>query len=37
VIENKEDKANKAGEVLKKELPLETRAMVGALGFSILA
>jgi hypothetical protein len=37
VMINKEDKENIAGEGLEKEPPLETRAMVGALGFSILA
>jgi hypothetical protein len=37
VIDNKEDRANIAGEELEAELPLETSAMVGAPGFSILA
>jgi hypothetical protein len=37
VIDNKEDRENIAGEELEAEPPLETRAMVGALGFSILA
>jgi hypothetical protein len=37
VIDNKEDSANIAGEELEAEPPPETRAMVGALGFSILA
>jgi hypothetical protein len=36
VIDSKEDKANIAGEGLEAEPPLETRAMVGAPGFSIL-
>jgi hypothetical protein len=34
---NKEDKGNIGGERLEEEPPLETRAMVGAPGFSILA
>jgi hypothetical protein len=34
---NKEDKANIAGEGLEEEPPLETRAMMSAPGFSILA
>jgi hypothetical protein len=37
VINNKEDRANIADEGLEEEPPRETRAMVGALGFSILA
>jgi hypothetical protein len=37
VLVNKEDKANIADEGLEEASPLETRAMVGASGFSILA
>jgi hypothetical protein len=37
VIDNKEDRANIAGEELEAEPPPETRAMMGVLGFSILA
>jgi hypothetical protein len=37
VIDNKEDKANIASEGLEEEPPPETRARMGALGFSILA
>jgi hypothetical protein len=35
MIDNKEDRANKAGKWLEEEPPPETRAMVGASGFSI--
>jgi hypothetical protein len=37
VMVNKEDKANIAGEGLEEKPPPETRAMVGAPEFSILA
>jgi hypothetical protein len=37
MIDNKEDKPNKVGEGLEAEPPPETRTMVGAAGFSILA
>jgi hypothetical protein len=37
VMVNKEDKSNIADEGLEEAPPLETRAMVGAPGFSILA
>jgi hypothetical protein len=36
MIDSKEDRANKAGEGLEEEPSLDTRVMVGALGFSIL-
>jgi hypothetical protein len=36
VIDNIEDRVNKVGEGLEAEPPPETRAMVGAPGFSIL-
>jgi hypothetical protein len=37
MIDNKEDKANIVGEGLDEESPPETRAMLGATWFSILA
>jgi hypothetical protein len=37
MIDNKEDRANKAGEGLEAEPPLKTKAIVGAPGFLILA
>jgi hypothetical protein len=37
MIDNKDDRINKAGEGLEAEPPLETRATVDALGFSILS
>jgi hypothetical protein len=37
MIDKEEDRSNKAVEGLEAEQPKETRDMVGALGFSILA
>jgi hypothetical protein len=37
VTDNKKDKVNRASKGLEEEPPLDTRAMVGALRFSILA